>query len=535
MAPLRSATWVSAGAIALFLNVLLPTRIAVFVAQQEGADHHRRAVSLGQYAYAWGGKINCSALQAELVATHTTSYSFLLEDQDGSSYLSAVECLAQTVGLTVDGVPFTAWFTLIPPAEGALGSCSVPADSPLTHWNETALFNMSLGRQGCYDYLAWAQVVGRLSGQFDHLRFLNVDDFSDADNERYFSPESSRRMVDLLRPNAQLVPTLYFNSRSSIVDRNLSVDGALFYFRNEKEGIGPCAVSAGCPINCTGQWPGAAGCLTGRCAEPTASSVRGEIAEVRASLPEHAVLHVGLYISGAVQPESCPQWDCSTPSALYAQLVLEAALATPAVDGIMVFAMAKETNALKRNVVASVFGRFTRDCPTPVPFGFRSASGGTTCCDTTTWFNRGDIVSASCDGNQACCLDGLCGDLQSCAELCPVTRPYQYVNGTTKLCCEVDTGLRPTGAKATTKCPTGFCCVSQSCASGIPRCADTTNHSVPECSPRMPFAYGDSTTGVYCCAQRPTNGSTCPSGACCLTPGTVDGCQDERPCAAKKP
>ena len=59
--------------------------------------------------------------------------SFLLEDTDGSSYLSAVSCLHQTQGLIVDGTPFTAWFTLIPPAEGALGSCSTPADSPLTH------------------------------------------------------------------------------------------------------------------------------------------------------------------------------------------------------------------------------------------------------------------------------------------------------------------------------------------------------------------------------------------------------------------
>eukprot|EP01044_Picomonas_judraskeda_P022968 COSAG03_NODE_5890_length_1155_cov_1.883523_1_plen_262_part_10 len=244
---------------------------------QQGGGTDRHTVSLGQYAYAWGGKINCSALQAELAATHTTSYSFLLEDQDGSSYLSAVECLAETKGLLVGGVPFTAWFTLIPPAEGALGSCSVPADSPLTSWNETALFNTSLGRQGCYDYLAWAEVVGRLSGQFDQLRYLNVDDFSDADNEKYFSPESSRRMVALLRPNARLIPTLYFNSRASIVDRNLSVDGTLFYFRNEREGVGPCAASAGCPMDCSGQWPGAAGCLTGACAEPTAANLRGSL------------------------------------------------------------------------------------------------------------------------------------------------------------------------------------------------------------------------------------------------------------------
>jgi len=167
-----------------------------------------RSVLRAQYAYAWGHKIDCAKLKEELVASHTTSHSFLLEDSDGSSYLSFVECLNQTTGFAVDGVPFTAWVTLIPPAEGALGSCSTPADSPLTSFDELSLFNRSLGPGGCYDYRAWAEVTGRLSAQFTQLRFMNVDDFSDADNMKYFSPDSTRRMVELLRPNARLVPTL---------------------------------------------------------------------------------------------------------------------------------------------------------------------------------------------------------------------------------------------------------------------------------------------------------------------------------------
>jgi hypothetical protein len=252
-----------------------------------------REVLRAQYAFAWGRAINCTSLKEELTATSTSSHSFLLEDNDGSSYLSAVECLAQTTGLVVGGVPFTAWFTLIPPAEGALGSCSTPADSPVTAMNETALFNQSLGPKGCYDYLAWATVVGRLSKQFPHMRYLNVDDFSDADNEKYFSPDSSRQMVAALRPNARLVPTLYYNSRSSIVDRNLSVDGVLFYFRNEKEG------------------------LSGSCAEPTTANLPAEVTNVRRAIPSGASLHIGLYISGAVIPSGRRAWDCSTPSARY--------------------------------------------------------------------------------------------------------------------------------------------------------------------------------------------------------------------------
>ena len=287
---------------------LLRLSILVLLGVIPAAAAARRELLRSQYAYAFGGAINCSALQRELVATSTTSYSFLLEDTDGRSYLSAVACLQELSGLRIDDTPFTAWFTLIPPAEGALGSCSHPADSPLTQMNETSLFNFSLG-SGCYDYLAWAEVIGLLSAQFPAVRYLNVDDFSDGDNEKYFSPESSRRMVALLRPNARLVPTLYYTTRcaplslprlqaahrlgcfvavslaicfspaapdrASLVQRNLTVDGALFYFRNEKEGVGPCAASAGCPINCSGQWPGSAGCLSGSCAEPTVANLAG--------------------------------------------------------------------------------------------------------------------------------------------------------------------------------------------------------------------------------------------------------------------
>ena len=210
-------------------------------------------------------------------------------------------------------------------------------------------------------------------------------------------------------------------------------------------------------------------------------------------------------------------------------------MSSPAVDGVVVFAMAREPNALKRDVVATVFSGFTPACPASVPFSFRTPSGGTACCHTTAWFNRGAGVPASCDGNEVCCLDGLCGGLQSCAELCPVASPYQYTNGTSKLCCAVDTGLRPSGAKATSKCPTGFCCVSRTgCPEDTPSCADVGNHSLPKskCPSAMPFSYGGSTTGVFCCAQKPVNGSTCPAGACCLTPGTVGGCQGETPCVS---
>ena len=120
------------------------------------------------------------------------------------------------------------------------------------------------------------------------------------------------------------------------------MDGALFYFRNEKQGVGPCAVSAGCPLDCTGQWPGPS-CLAGRCAEPTAANLPAEVVDVRKALPPNASLHVGLYVTGAVQPSNHPGYDCSTPSAQYARLVLEASLSQPAVDGVVTAADIRAT------------------------------------------------------------------------------------------------------------------------------------------------------------------------------------------------
>ena len=137
--------------------------------------------------YGWGGSGwdgptdphgygDCDQLRADLLAHGANSYNFLFYDAAGHDYLLAVQCL-DAFGrdpLVVGGVPFTAWFTLIPPSETSLDNClhnktraccSVPADSPLTPFNETALFNQSLGYRGCHDYKAWAHVVGRLSGQ----------------------------------------------------------------------------------------------------------------------------------------------------------------------------------------------------------------------------------------------------------------------------------------------------------------------------------------------------------------------------------
>ena len=135
--------------LAFLALTLAPTAISPYSIHVEAPTWYgsarRNTVVRASYAFQWGGAFNCSRLMQELTAQHTPSYSFLLEDSDGSSYLAAVECLDATKNFTVDGVGFTAWFTLIPPSEGSTHSCSVPADSPLTPFNETSLFNTSKG------------------------------------------------------------------------------------------------------------------------------------------------------------------------------------------------------------------------------------------------------------------------------------------------------------------------------------------------------------------------------------------------------
>ena len=46
-----------------------------------------------------------------------------------------------------------------PPPPGA-ERCSVPADSPLTGFNETALVDPAKGWKGCDDYVGWGKILG---------------------------------------------------------------------------------------------------------------------------------------------------------------------------------------------------------------------------------------------------------------------------------------------------------------------------------------------------------------------------------------
>ena len=72
----------------------------------------------------------------------------------GDSYLTFVQLLHASRGVTIDGKPLQIWADLIPPSESPRfnhSQCSVPADSPLTDFNELALFDLTDGLRGCTD------------------------------------------------------------------------------------------------------------------------------------------------------------------------------------------------------------------------------------------------------------------------------------------------------------------------------------------------------------------------------------------------
>ena len=74
------------------------------------------------------------------------------------------------------------------------------------------------------------------------------------------------------------------------------VDTVLFYFRNQKQGAGPCL-----PLPCP--WgprmtERAGGCLAGSCADSTVQNAPGEIHDIAAGMPPGRLPQVGFYATG---------------------------------------------------------------------------------------------------------------------------------------------------------------------------------------------------------------------------------------------
>eukprot|EP01050_Picozoa_sp_SAG11_P027246 SAG11_NODE_6824_length_1239_cov_1.713158_1_plen_272_part_01 len=187
-----------------------------------------------------GGRMDLEALLRTLVETNTNSVGLDLEV--ATDWLDLVLFLNTTQNVVIAGRPLRVWVVLHSPSHSCKpGTCfgcarrctqSLPVDSPLTSFNETAgfnrtlcpiLYNASATAQpdaplhfGCFDYPAWGRVIGLLGQQFPHLVAVHLDDFSDESNLEgghygVYTPESLRRTREGLQVgHVALIGGLYY-------------------------------------------------------------------------------------------------------------------------------------------------------------------------------------------------------------------------------------------------------------------------------------------------------------------------------------
>ena len=91
-------------------------------------------------------------------------------------YLDFVRLLEATRGFAVDGRQVRVLLGLFPPSEAnmpAPSACRPPPDSPLTPFDEAALF----AGKNYTSYDAWGALAGMLAVQYPHLVAVDIDDF----------------------------------------------------------------------------------------------------------------------------------------------------------------------------------------------------------------------------------------------------------------------------------------------------------------------------------------------------------------------
>ena len=269
-------------------------------------------------------------LESWLTITHANAYSFLLYDTTGQDYLDFVRFLDATRDFCIDGRQLRVWVTLIPPTEHRSGRCSIPVDSPVTDFDDTSFFAAGPGEASCEDYAGWARLLGRLSQDYPQLVAVTIDDASH-NLSGALTPEVVAQIDSALHgaaPWLSFVPTSYYRTSggvpvaSAYPDVGLTVDTLLFYFRNEKQGEGPCSA-------CATPKPCAKACLAGTCAEATVANAPGEIADMAGLLPADRTLQVGGYFTG--------HSACGEPSARYDDQLFQTAMGLPRVGGVQVY------------------------------------------------------------------------------------------------------------------------------------------------------------------------------------------------------
>jgi hypothetical protein len=270
------------------------------------------------------------ALVHALLDTHTNTLNWHIGEhpdaQPGSSsfrdYLELVKFLEHTRNLCVDGRHLRVWATLVPPPIPSRAvdrnNCSLPEDSPLTPWNELALFGAGPGGDTaslCTDYLGWGSLLGRLAQDYPHLVAVGMDDFGD--HPELLPGDYIAEMESRMRSQApwlSFVPTAYYRNfkDGKWPDLTRTVDSLLFFFRNEREGL----------------------CLAGSCGENSIRNMPGEVAFMSGVLPAGRMLHLGVYFVTyyAVRP---PQ----IPTIRYDYELVRLAMGLPELTGVTAYAM----------------------------------------------------------------------------------------------------------------------------------------------------------------------------------------------------
>lgn len=162
---------------------------------------------------------------------------------------------------------------------------------------------------------------------------LNIDPPSGTYSCRYpthaqtgaFTPALIATMTSNMRKSApwlSLASTIYYSAGGrnhecvwrTWPDLALVLDAPVFYFRNQKQGAGPCA-----PPSCV--WgprvsnrSRVGGCLAGSCADPTAINILDEVSDMAMGLPTGRALQVGFYATG--------HSTLGTPTPVYVSRVL---------------------------------------------------------------------------------------------------------------------------------------------------------------------------------------------------------------------
>lgn len=301
----------------------------------------KKALAGTRSQYIYKGAKAPQEILGSMEKTYTNTHSMLIcGPRTYASYPFFLEFLEASKNFTVAGEQIRVWATLLPPTEAPRDNCTPPTNSELTPFNDTEIFagDPQLGYQ---DYEAWARLLAAVAQLYPHFVALNIDDFShNLDNEKdvHFSPGLVARMTSTLRagnPNFALTPTLYYSQHNTFVfsahpGLGYALDQPLFYFRNDRQGPGPCAAEA-CPWGPAqpADSPRAGGCLAGVCCISTAANFAAEARDVLAYLPPGRRIQVGFYATGHSR--------LGNPDPLYVLRLMPSIMSHAGVAGITVY------------------------------------------------------------------------------------------------------------------------------------------------------------------------------------------------------